>query len=205
MTQAGPMITAQPVTRREVSMRSRFPLIVLVLALGAGVPPSAAEPPAVRPVVRDELSRSLDELASQLHGLTERWRGHFGRGEAPGERPLITLMLGWRQELGLSAAQIESLERLRAEFQRDAIRRDADLRVAEMDLAALLRTDTVDLAAAEAKVREIERLRAEARLARIRAIEEGKMQLTVEQRAKLRTLLAQQAARTREAPVRRSR
>ena len=205
MTQAGPMITAQPVTRREVSMRSRFPLIVLVLALGAGVPPSAAEPPAVRPVVHDELSRSLDELASQLHGLTERWRGHFGRGEAPGERPLITLMLGWRQELGLSAAQIERLERLRAEFQRDAIRRDADLRVAEMDLAALLRTDTVDLAAAEAKVREIERLRAETRLARIRAIEEGKMQLTVEQRAKLRTLLAQQAARPREAPVRRSR
>ena len=199
------MIIAQPVTRREVSMRSRFPLIVLVLALGAGVPPSAAEPPAVRPVVHDELSRSLDELASQLHGLTERWRGHFGRGEAPGERPLITLMLGWRQELGLSTAQIEGLERLRTAFQRGAIRRDADLRVAEMDLAALLRTDTVDLAAAEAKVREIERLRAEARLARIRAIEEGKMQLTVEQRAKLRTLLAQQAARPREAPVRRSR
>ena len=199
------MISAQPVTRREVSMRSRFPLIVLVLALGAGVPPSAAEPPAVRPVVHDELSRSLDELASQLHGLTERWRGHFGRGEAPGERPLITLMLGWRQELGLSTAQIEGLERLRTEFQRGAIRRDADLRVAEMDLAALLRTDTVDLAAAEAKVREIERLRAETRLARIRAIEEGKMQLTVEQRAKLRTLLAQQAARPREAPVRRSR
>jgi len=108
-------------------------------------------------------------------------------------------------DAGLSAAQIESLERLRAEFQRDAIRRDADLRVAEMDLAALLRTDTVDLVAAEAKVREIERLRAETRLARIRAIEEGKMQLTVEQRAKLRTLLAQQAARPREAPVRRSR
>ncbi|MBI4628986.1 MAG: hypothetical protein HY729_09765, partial [Candidatus Rokubacteria bacterium] len=118
MTQAGPMIIAQPVTRREVSMRSRFPLIILLLALGAAVPPSAAEPPAGRPAVHDELSRSLDELASQLHGLTDRWRGHFGRGEAPGERPLITLMLGWRQELGLSAAQIESLERLRTEFQR---------------------------------------------------------------------------------------
>jgi hypothetical protein len=199
------MITAQPVTRREASMRSRFPLIVLVLALGAAVPPSAAEPPAVRPVVRDELARSLDELASQLHGLTERWRGHFGRGEAPGERPLITVMLGWRQELGLSAAQIESLERLRTEFQRGAIRRDADLRVAEMDLAALLRAEPVDLAAAEAKVREIERLRAETRLARIRAIEQGKAQLTVEQRAKLRTLLAPQAARPPEPPVRRSR
>ncbi|MBI1964571.1 MAG: periplasmic heavy metal sensor [Candidatus Rokubacteria bacterium] len=199
------MIIAQPVTRREVSMRSRFPLIILLLALGAAVPPSAAEPPAGRPAVHDELSRSLDELASQLHGLTDRWRGHFGRGEAPGERPLITLMLGWRQELGLSAAQIESLERLRTEFQRGAIRRDADLRVAEMDLAALLRTDTVDLAAAEAKVREIERLRAETRLARIRAIEEGKAQLTVEQRATLRTLLAQQAARPPEPPVRRSR
>ena len=56
-----------------------------------------------------------------------------------------------------------------------------------MELAALLRAD---LAQVEAKLREIERLRLDLRLARIRTIEQGKAQLTPEQRAKLRSLLA---------------
>ena len=83
------------------------------------------------------------------------------------------------------------LERLRGDFQREAVKRDADQRVAEMDLAALLAVDPVDVGEVEAKVREIERLRADQRLARIRTIEQGKAQLSREQRAKLGGLLAE--------------
>jgi Spy/CpxP family protein refolding chaperone len=43
----------------------------------------------------------------------------------------------------------------------------------------------------EAKVREAERLRADMRIARIRTIEQGRTQLTAEQREKLRALLAE--------------
>ena len=55
---------------------------------------------------------------------------------------------------------------------------------------SLRRTDPVDLAKVEAKVREIEKMRADGRIARIRADEQGKAQLTTDQREKLKALMA---------------
>jgi Spy/CpxP family protein refolding chaperone len=172
-----------------MSVKSFFIGLPVILALT--FPAAAAAQPAVVPATHEELSRAIDELAGQIHGLSERWRGHFAGSEPPGERPLLSIMLSHRQELGLSSAQVHELERLRADFQREAIKRDADQRVAEMDLAALLRADPVDIGKVEAKVREIERARVDLRVARIRAIEQGKAQLTPDQRAKLASLLAQ--------------
>jgi Spy/CpxP family protein refolding chaperone len=93
-------------------------------------------------------------------------------------------------------AQVEGLERLRLDFQRQAIKQVADRRVAELDLATLLRPDptdptkAVDLSRVEASVHEIERLRADLEISRIRTIEQGKALLTPEQRTKLTALLA---------------
>ena len=176
---------SRPVQRSIVAIVGLGPLLV------AG--PARAQDSAVpRPAAHEEMARALEELTTQMRGLGARWREHFNVGETRGpERPLISLMLGYRQELGLSAQQVEALERLRAEFQREVIRRDADIRVAEMDLAALLRgTGPVDLVQAEGKVREVERLRADLRVARLRVIEQGKAQLSAEQREKLASLLA---------------
>ena len=53
------------------------------------------------------------------------------------------------------------------------------------------RAEPVDLAQVEARVRDAERLRADLRVARIRAIEQGKAQLTAEQRDKLRALMTE--------------
>jgi len=171
-------------------MRTHIPFGLFLALLALATPAAALEPTAPIPAAHEELGRSLDELIGQLHDLGGRWREHFAPSPR-GERPLITLMLRYKDELGLSADQVQSLERLRADFQREAIRRDADLRIAVMDLAALLEKDPVDLGPVEAKLREVERLRVDLRLARIRAIEQGKAQLTAEQRAKLRTLLAE--------------
>ncbi len=163
-----------------------FSLAFLALA----APAVASEPAAPIPAAHEEVGRTLDDLMGRLHDLETRWREHFAPSPR-GERPLITLMLRHKDELGLSPDQVQSLERLRSDFQREAIGRDADLRIAEMDLTTLLEREPVDLGQVEAKVREIERLRAELRLGRIRAIERGKAQLTPEQRAKLRNLLAE--------------
>jgi Spy/CpxP family protein refolding chaperone len=149
--------------------------------------PAAAQPQVPVPVTHEELGRAFDDLAGQIHGLGDRFRGHFTPDAGP-ERPLISIMLDHRQELGLTAAQTQQLERIRTDFQRDAIKLDADQRVAQMDLATLLRADPVDMPKVEAKVREIERLRADLRLGRIRAVEQGKALLTAEQRTKLRAL-----------------
>lgn len=144
----------------------------------------------------DDLGRALEELAGQLHGLGECFRTQLGAGDMPAERPIITAMLDHSQELGLTPAQVQTLERIRAEFQRDATKLDADQRAAQTNLASLLRTEPVNLDKAEAGIREIERLRADVRIGRIRAIEQGKAQLTAEQRAKLDALIAEPRSRS---------
>jgi Spy/CpxP family protein refolding chaperone len=161
----------------------------LAAALALALPAAAAGPLVPTPASQEELGRALDELAGQIHGLGEQFRRHFATADGSPEGPLISIMLARRQELGLSAAQVQELERIRMDFQREAIKVDADQRVAEMDLSELLRSDPVDLDKVERKVREIERLRATMRFGRIRAIERGRAQLTPEQRAKLQTLL----------------
>lgn len=127
------------------------------------------------------------------HHAGMAWHGPMGG-------PLISLMLHNRSELGLSAAQVETLEKLRGDFMREAIRREADQKIAHLDLMGLMRPDpadptkALDLAKVEGKIRDIEKMQADLRIARIRAIEAGKAQLTPEQRTKLAALLAQHRA-----------
>jgi len=172
-------------------MRSTSFLTLLLLLLAPVLPVVASESPAATPAAHEELGRTFDDLAVQLQGLGTRLREHFAARDPHVARPVITLMLRNRNELGLSPAQVETLERLRADFQREATRREADLRAAEKELAALLDAERVDLAQVETKVREIERQRSDLVLARLRTIEQGKDQLTPDQRSKLRTLLAE--------------
>jgi hypothetical protein len=108
-----------------------------------------------------------------------------------GERPLITIMLRHGAELGLSPDQLQSLEELKTDFQREAVRHEADIRIAEMELAALLQVKPADLEQVKTKLQEIERSRLDLRFARIRTIEQGKAQLSPEQWAKFQILLGE--------------
>jgi Spy/CpxP family protein refolding chaperone len=100
------------------------------------------------------------------------------------------MMLHHRAELGLTSEQVTRLEAIRGEFAREAIRRGADIRIAELDLGTLLEQDPVDLQKAEAKTREVAQLRADLRIARLRAVEQGKALLTAEQRTRLQSMLS---------------
>ena len=143
--------------------------------------------------VQEEFSETWDELGRALRDWAGRARDYFSFSiRVPSEeRPLISLMLRYRDKLGLSADQVRGLEQLRSEFERESIRRDADLRIAEMDLTNLTGAPAVDLSKVETKVREVERLRADQRLARIRTIEKAKDQLTADQRKKFQELLSE--------------
>jgi Spy/CpxP family protein refolding chaperone len=163
-------------------------LTLVAVTLSLVSPAAAADREPFFPLSHEELSRALGDLMGQIQGMGTRWREHLLPPEGA-EPPLISIALSHRAELALTPQQVDALERLRTSFQREAIKRDADLRVAEMDLAALRRVEPVDLGQVEAKVREIERLKADLRVARIRTIEQGRAQLTPEQREKLRALV----------------
>jgi Spy/CpxP family protein refolding chaperone len=149
-----------------------------------------------------EYGRVFDQVVDQFRGLAGNLEKHLGgisgvtgsmgpESVAPSaaERPVISLMLEHRDELGLTPDQASRLETLRQTFSRDAVRRDADIRIAEMDLAGLLDKEPLDLAKVETKIKELAQLRAELRIARLRAIEQGKAVLTAEQRTKLQALI----------------
>ncbi len=166
-------------------------LVGTLLALVALVMPArASEMREPSPAAHEEMAQAPVDPPGHPHSSAGHRRQDLTYGDPSGVRPLITFMLRHRDELGLSTGQVQTLERLRTDFQREAIRREADLRVAEIDGGTLLNADPVDLGQVEAKLREIERMRTDFTLARIRTIEQGKAQLTPEQRTKLQALLA---------------
>ncbi len=174
----------------EMHMRTLVCIGVLLGFLFFDPPRANAKPPTLHPAAHEELGTILDEFTTHLKGLGTLWHRHFLGRDSYRKRPLITFMLQHRDELELSTVQVENLKRLRASFQREAIRRQADIRVAEMELETLLDAATVDLEQVEAKIRQIEKLRSDRRLARIQTIEKGKAQLTLAQGEKLRILIA---------------
>ena len=105
--------------------------------------------------------------------------------------PLLAQIVRQKSQLGLSPAQLETIERLSLDFAREAIRRQAEWQIAMIDLATMLEPDPVDptrpldLPRLEAKIREVSAIGGEIEMMRLRAIETGKAQLRPEQRAKL--------------------
>jgi Spy/CpxP family protein refolding chaperone len=160
--------------------------VVLILCR----PASAAD--ERQPSLREEGSQSFEELGRDFREWLSGWWRYFGGTTSLEQQPVISLMLRNRDRLGLSEDQVKKLEELRSDFEKETIRNDADIRVAEIDLTNLLQAANVDLIKVEGKIRDIERLRADLRIARVRAVERGKALLTAEQRKKLQELLAEQ-------------
>lgn len=186
--------------------RMAIAVTVLAVLAGGGGLVFAAESP--RLAFHEEAGRALGDAVDQFRGLGAQLERHLrgDRGsreltlpQTQSERPLITYMLDRRGELGLTPDQVTRLEALRDEFSREAIKREADIRVAEMDLARLLEQEMLDISKVEAKMHEVARLRTDLRVARLRTIEQGKAVLTADQRGKLRMMLGMQGAPRRVA------
>ncbi len=175
-------------------MRTTAMLVGLAVVLGLAMPVAAETPdmvqaaPGMRQAAHDGMGRHHREMRAPGHpGGWQRGFGHFRGHRRPS---FIRMVLYNRQELGLTAQQVDSLRKLGMDARRAAIRRTADLQVAQLDLMSLRGIDPVDMGKVEAKVREIERLRGDGRVAAFRTAEDAKSQLTAEQREKLKSLWA---------------
>ena len=170
-------------------------IVAIAFAIILAAPVFAASDRPNRPF--EDGSSVWDQLGREFEDFGNKLREHFGGnfpfgprgGESRGERPVISYMLSHREELKLTPEQVKKLEGLRSDFERDARKNQDDLRAAEKSLDDLTRSDSVDLKQAEAKLREVERLRADQRIARIRAVEQGKSVLSQEQRDRLRDMM----------------
>jgi hypothetical protein len=117
------------------------------------------------------------------HGMME----HGGRMGSH-EGPLLTMMLHHSQDLGLSPEQEQTLRDLRTAFEKEAVRRTAEIRVLQIDVDALLEQERWDLAQLEPKVRQVAALQGELRIARLKTLAAGRALLTPQQLEKLKQI-----------------
>lgn len=169
-------------------MRPIVRVVLLIVAVLASALPSGWNQVAFAheewggPGMRGWLRRPVDMLRSM------EIPGPWSHGRKGHERPLISMMLHHKEQLGLRADQESSLRELRANFEKEAIRRTSEIDVAEVELKGLLEQDKVDLVKVEAQAKKIALQRAELRVARIKTIEAGKEVLSPDQRGKLEGL-----------------
>lgn len=86
--------------------------------------------------------------------------------------------------LGLNEKQKDTIMAIKTKMMKDVIRKRADMRIDQIDLRELLHQDKVDMKAVEGKLKQIEALKTDIRLARIKGHEEIKATLTPDQRKK---------------------
>ncbi len=91
--------------------------------------------------------------------------------------------------LDLDEQQKASLGEIKSRMMKETIRGTADMRIYQIELKELLDKETVDMKAVEAKVRQMEMLRTEMHLSRIKAMEYCKSKLTPAQRIKLKEMM----------------
>lgn len=175
-------------------MRTTAMLVGLAVVLGLAIPVAAETPemvqaaPGMHLAAHDGMGSGEHRPEMQGPGHPGGWQRGFGHFQGHRRPSFIRMVLMNREQLGLTPQQVDSLRKLGMDSRRAAIRRHADLQVAKLDLMSLRFSEPVDMGKIEAKVREIEKLKGDGSIARIRTAEAAKAQLTAEQKEKLKAL-----------------
>lgn len=93
-------------------------------------------------------------------------------------------MLGCAEMLGLTDEQIASLKSIKMNFMKDEIQREADLKLAKLELKELMAADKLDIAKVGKKIKSIAAMKADAKIACLKSCEKAKGIPTPEQMEK---------------------
>ncbi len=172
-------------------------LTVLLLACLAQAQTNASAPPGVgsQPVVNDRPVFAPGTGPADIPAWCPGCRPRLGRGRGLGLGPLgIGQDPMLRQQLGLTDEQAAKIESAQLEFAKQEIQRRAALRTKRLELATLLRAENLDRGAIERKLREVNELELQTRLAWLDHSLAVRNLLTAEQREKLRQLQRERLA-----------
>jgi protein CpxP len=107
------------------------------------------------------------------HGMSRHGTGHYLRH-----------LLRHQDEIGLTDEQVKKLKTIQLDLDRTRIRAEADIMVAERELASLVDDEKTDLGSIEAKVKQSEGLEVNLRMAAIKAKRDALALLNPDQRKK---------------------
>jgi Spy/CpxP family protein refolding chaperone len=96
-------------------------------------------------------------------------------------------MESYKDRLGLTDEQAEKFAKVRSDYRKETIKKQADLQVAGVELSELMNAKKVDLAQVEKKLRQIESLKTDLAMYRIKTLFKTKEFLSDEQFEKLKT------------------
>lgn len=102
-----------------------------------------------------------------------------------------------KEELKLSKEQVEAVTPIEFDYRKVTIKKQADIRVAEVELGALLDQKKPDREALKKKIREIGDLQADLMMYRVESLLKLREILTEEQHETFRALLKERMARVR--------
>ncbi len=164
-------------------MRSWGVVGALIVSIGLGSPVWAQHP---APQPGGPAGPAMGPGMMMGHGGSRMMKGDMGAREGSRfDRPLISLLLRHREMFHLTPEQEQRLRALRADYEKDVARGEAEVRVAEVDLREMLAAEAPDLSQVEAQVKRIAALQGELRFRRIRTLQAGLALLTKEQRQQL--------------------
>ena len=129
----------------------------------------------------------IEKMMEDAHFMGPRHRGRRGmRGPRPySARPLVSIALRNHEALKLTDDQVKRLKDIRDAFSKKAVKEGAEMKSLRIDLRRALDAEKLDIADVEKKIREISKMRVDLRIARLKAIQEGKSVLNDEQQKEL--------------------
>jgi hypothetical protein len=132
----------------------------------------------------------LSSLADEGHGNMMHMHGSHDQGEQDEHGAYyLQHLLKHGKEIGLSPEQISKLKAMQLDLNRTQARTEADIKIAKLELQAILEDEKVEFSMIQAKVDQLKKAEGALLLAAIKGKRDAKAMLTPDQRAKDRAQL----------------
>lgn len=183
--------------KRQKRLTLSTAVVAAALSLGLAGAAQAQEDPKPGPWGPHSMPQMIEKMMKDAHLGWPGYRGRRGmRGPLPySARPLVSIALRNHEELKLTDDQVKRLKDIRDAFSKKAVKERADMKARGIDLKRALDADKVDLADVEKKIREISSMRVDLRIARLKAIQEGKAVLSDDQQKQLSKIARKRGGR----------
>ena len=158
--------------------------IGMIAMLGLGAQPSLADP-----------EYGSAHAPESSHGGCEEMMGHHCHAADH-----LRHLLKHQQEIGLTEEQVKKLKTVELDYDRARIKADAEIRVAERELLALVEDEKTDLSVLETKVKQSEMLEVGLRMSAFKARRDALAVLTPEQREKAKASHEKRMQEIRSSP-----
>lgn len=127
------------------------------------------------------------EACHMMHGHAQG--GHEQDNQKDQSEHYLKHLLKHAKEIGLTPEQIGKLKAMQLDFKRADVRLEADIKVAQLELHALIENEQADLSAIQAKVDQLKKAEGAHLIADIKGKRDAIALLTTEQREKDRAHL----------------